>query len=501
MEDKIGLLIGRFQPFHLGHLYLLKKSFEFIDKLVIGIGSASIYDKNNPLSSWQRRLILKKVIEKESLSEKIIKIVELEDFFNDENWLENVKKQVDRFNLVIGNNEWTNKIMEKAGYQVKRLPYYKRYLYEGWRIRKLVKNNKSWQDRVPDYLVSQLKIFFKKKKYSFEKIALGGTFDHFHLGHKKLLEISFSLSKKVIIGISKSQLLLKNKVLFEAIESYSQRKKSVCNFLSKKKWLDRALIIPINDFIGKVDKLKKVQGLVLSRQTYLNGLKINQLREDNGLEKLRLIIVNDVLTDDGQLVSSERIRIGEIDRKGRVYFNLFKKTLVIPESIKLELKKPMGKVYQNISQFLKERFKSVMTVAVGDIIVGEFLKNNLAPDLKIIDFKSKRLPISQDLTSLFKRNYLTNELADKWENQPGTVNSTTVCQIKKLINLFLKEKKPQSLMIDGEEDLLGLPAILLAPLRSIVLYGHFQYGLIAVFVDEKIKNKLYNMIKLVQLIS
>jgi len=305
----------------------------------------------------------------------------------------------------------------------------------------------------------------------------------------------------VIIGISKSQLLLKNKVLFEAIESYSQRKKSVCNFLSKKKWLDRALIIPINDFIGKVDKLKKVQGLVLSRQTYLNGLKINQLREDNGLEKLRLIIVNDVLTDDGQLVSSERIRIGEIDRKGRVYFNLFKKTLVIPESIKLELKKPMGKVYQNISQFLKERFKSVMTVAVGDIIVGEFLKNNLAPDLKIIDFKSKRLPISQDLTSLFKRNYLTNELADKWENQPGTVNSTTVCQIKKLINLFLKEKKPQSLMIDGEEDLLGLPAILLAPLRSIVLYGHFQYGLIAVFVDEKIKNKLYNMIKLVQLIS
>jgi len=170
MEDKIGLLIGRFQPFHLGHLYLLKKSFEFIDKLVIGIGSASIYDKNNPLSSWQRRLILKKVIEKESLSEKIIKIVELEDFFNDENWLENVKKQVDRFNLVIGNNEWTNKIMEKAGYQVKRLPYYKRYLYEGWRIRKLVKNNKSWQDRVPDYLVSQLKIFFKKKNILLRKL-------------------------------------------------------------------------------------------------------------------------------------------------------------------------------------------------------------------------------------------------------------------------------------------------------------------------------------------
>ena len=149
--------------------------------------------------------------------------------------MENVKKQVGRFNLVIGNNEWTNKIMEKAGYQVKRLPYYKKYLYEGWRIRKLVKNNKSWQDRVPDYLVSQLKIFFKKKKYFFEKIALGGTFDHFHLGHKKLLEISFSLSKKVIVGISKSQLLLKNKVLFEAIESYSQRKKSVCNFLLKKK--------------------------------------------------------------------------------------------------------------------------------------------------------------------------------------------------------------------------------------------------------------------------
>jgi len=61
-----------------------------------------------------------------------------------------------KIDVVIGNNEWTNGIFERAGYPVLRLGFYKRYLYEGVRIRRLIKIGKRWENRVPDYIVTLL---------------------------------------------------------------------------------------------------------------------------------------------------------------------------------------------------------------------------------------------------------------------------------------------------------------------------------------------------------
>ena len=61
---KIALLVGRFQPFHKGHLYLIKKALEVADQLIIGIGSANITDVNNPLDYEIRRKIIKAVLYK-----------------------------------------------------------------------------------------------------------------------------------------------------------------------------------------------------------------------------------------------------------------------------------------------------------------------------------------------------------------------------------------------------------------------------------------------------
>src|SRR3989339_461074 len=152
MKYRIALLIGRFQPFHFGHLYLLKNALKIADQIVVGVGSASIFDENNPLSYEERKRMLEKIIEFESLKDRVIKIVPLEDFFDDEKWLKNVEEQVGKFNIAVSNNDWTNKIMEQSGYTVKRFPYYKRELYEGWRIRRLVRQGKNWQERIPDYL-------------------------------------------------------------------------------------------------------------------------------------------------------------------------------------------------------------------------------------------------------------------------------------------------------------------------------------------------------------
>lgn len=150
---KIGFFIGRFQPLHKGHIHLIKRSLYYVESLIIGIGSVGVVNSDNFLSYDQRKTMLQTAVAKEKFSRKIRTIVPLKDFHNDKLWLEDCLKQAGKFDVIIGNNEWTNGIFERAGYKILRLGFYKRYLYEGVKIRKLMKDGKKWDDRVPGYIV------------------------------------------------------------------------------------------------------------------------------------------------------------------------------------------------------------------------------------------------------------------------------------------------------------------------------------------------------------
>lgn len=160
---KTGFLVGRFQPFHKGHLRLIKESFQYVESVIIGIGSVGINDQDNFLTYENRQKILNLIIEKEGWRDKVKKTVPLIDFHNDEKWLKNCLDLSGKLDVVIGNNEWTNRIFEKAGYPILRLGFYKRYLYEGVKIRKLIKSGKSWENRVPEYIVKTLNGYIAKK--------------------------------------------------------------------------------------------------------------------------------------------------------------------------------------------------------------------------------------------------------------------------------------------------------------------------------------------------
>jgi len=498
MKYKTALLIGRFQPLHNGHLYLFKKALFIAEKVIFGIGSASIYDENNPFSYEQRKTMIETVVKNERISERVMKIVPLEDFYDDKKWLENLCKQVGDFDIAMGNNEWTNSVLKKAGYKTIKINHYKRELYEGWRIRKLIRSSLSsraksrdldWQNRVPKYLISNIKDQISKtqiKNQKYKYIVLGGTFDHFHAGHKALLKKAFELGKNVTIGIS-TEKLYKDKFLFETIESYEIRKKSVEKFIKKYLTNGRGVdIISLFEFRGGADNIKNIEAIIVSKSTYPNALIINQLREKNKLPLLRIVIADDVLADDGKLISSERIRAGEIDRTGQVYSNFFKKTLVLSEAFKEKLRKPMGKIYKSVGAIFKSPEKPTMVIAVGDIIAMELEKERLIPDVKIIDYKTRR--------TLLKGSVLLRSVPNTI-NDPGTINPQSAKAVKLAINKFLSTKKSQTIIINGEEDLLALPAILFAPLNSLVLHGHWQYGIIAIKIDEEIKNKILNLLK------
>lgn len=140
MKYKIGFVLGRFQPFHRGHRYLIEKALEQCESVMIGVGSANVSDEKNPFSFEERKKHINRVLKKQLYFAQIVSIVPIDDNPDDDVWLKELLKKTGNIEVVFGNNEWPNKIFEEAGYKVVRVPLYKRNIYEGTRIRaKLLK--------------------------------------------------------------------------------------------------------------------------------------------------------------------------------------------------------------------------------------------------------------------------------------------------------------------------------------------------------------------------
>ena len=143
MHHKIGIIIGRFQPFHRGHLYLIKQALKQVDSIVIAVGSANINDEKNPFSFEERKTYIESSLKKHKLLSRIKKVISIDDYPDDDDyWLKQLKKKTGHFGVSFGNNEWVNEILENRRIKVIRFPLYKRYKYEGVKIREEMKRSK-----------------------------------------------------------------------------------------------------------------------------------------------------------------------------------------------------------------------------------------------------------------------------------------------------------------------------------------------------------------------
>lgn len=147
---RVALFIGRFQPFHNGHLFSLQKSLEIAEKVIVGIGSSQeSRTASNPWSFEERKKMIE-VVSKE------VEIVSLPDTPSDDVWLKEVKQRVSDFEVVVSNNEWVLSIMKEAGYPVFESGLYNRDELEGVKIRELMRNGGKWESRVPVEVASQI---------------------------------------------------------------------------------------------------------------------------------------------------------------------------------------------------------------------------------------------------------------------------------------------------------------------------------------------------------
>jgi len=319
--------------------------------------------------------------------------------------------------------------------------------------------------------------------YRYKKAIVGGTFDNFHLGHQKLIDTAFEQSEQVTIGITLPE-LYKNKFLSETIQSYKIREENIKKYLIKKNYLNRAKIISINNIYGNTLEEKDIDAIFATEENASNVNLINIKRKEINFPELIVNIVPYVNDDDGEKITSERIRKGEIDSNGFVYKNIFAhKTLVMPESLRDELQKPLNEIYKDTKDILPILDNKII-ISVGDIITSELKKLDINPAVSIIDFKTRRheLPIHEIKNST------------KAKNAQGTINFAAVESFSNALNTYFQIKESQTIIVEGEEDLLALPAILLAPIGSIVLYGQFDQGIIINEIDETIKTKILKLL-------
>jgi cytidyltransferase-like protein len=154
-------------------------------------------------------------------------------------------------------------------------------------------------------------------KKKFEIVAVGGTFDMFHRGHRALLRKAFKIGNRVLIGLCSDEFLKKLRKPHN-IAPYAERLKGLKNFLKRKGVLKRAEILPLNDPYGVTLSMKELDAIVVSDETEARAREINEKRENFGLPPLHIIAVRMVLSEDHYPISSSRIWFEEIDREGNL---------------------------------------------------------------------------------------------------------------------------------------------------------------------------------------
>ena len=151
----------------------------------------------------------------------------------------------------------------------------------------------------------------------FRKVAVGGTFDEFHKGHRTLLLKAFEVGEQVVVGLCSDE-FVKRMGKPHSTASYKQRLEDLKRFLSEHGFLERAEIIPLNDPYGVTLSKGCVEALVVSRETEPRALEINLKREKLGLPPLRIVVIEMVPSENHAPISTTRIRRGEIDREGHL---------------------------------------------------------------------------------------------------------------------------------------------------------------------------------------
>ena len=155
-KNRDCLLIGRFQPFHKGHLQVVRTIAHECDDIIIGIGSAQYsHTAENPFTAGERHLMISRALQEEGLSNYfLVPIVDINRYAI---WVSHIVSMVPPFCRVYTNNQLTKRLFEEEGYEVSSSPMFNRSQYSGTEIRRRIAADDGWEHLVPNAVANVIK--------------------------------------------------------------------------------------------------------------------------------------------------------------------------------------------------------------------------------------------------------------------------------------------------------------------------------------------------------
>lgn len=154
--------MGRFQPFHLGHLKAIKWILERCEKVTIVIGSSrESFTERNPFTVEERKEMVERSLKEEGVGEEKYEIIGIPDVFDCKRWVKSILNKA-KFEVVFTRNLWVKQCFDLFEIPVKEHPMFREY--SARKIRRMMIEDKDWERLIPNGSGRTIKyIDFKKR--------------------------------------------------------------------------------------------------------------------------------------------------------------------------------------------------------------------------------------------------------------------------------------------------------------------------------------------------
>ncbi|MEK9682436.1 MAG: nicotinamide-nucleotide adenylyltransferase [Nitrosopumilus sp.] len=146
-----GLMMGRFQPFHLGHLELVKQILDQCDEVIIAITSAQFnYLEKDPFTAGERIEMIHNSIKESEIDLNRCFVISIENQFNIATWVSYLKSALPHFDKVFSGNDYVSMLLADSGITVVKPEFLDREQFNATKIRSMIISDQNWKESVPN---------------------------------------------------------------------------------------------------------------------------------------------------------------------------------------------------------------------------------------------------------------------------------------------------------------------------------------------------------------